>query len=70
MRNKDSWDIFNTLKTPLFLLAVFLGIGIWRGVAAHIFYLHNFGYIGLAVANVSCAKPAPMSAPPAPSVQT
>ena len=51
IRNKDSWDIsFDTLKTPLFLLAVFFGIGIWRGVAAHIFYLCNFGYTGLVVA--------------------
>ena len=51
MKNKDSWDIsFNTLKMPLTLLAIFLGIGIWRGIAAHIFYLYNFGYIGLAVA--------------------
>ena len=51
MKNKDSWDIsFNTLKMPLILLAIFLGIGIWRAIAAHIFYLYNFGYIGLAIA--------------------
>jgi polyferredoxin len=48
---KDGWDIsLNTLKMPLILLAIFLGIGIWRGIAAHIFYLYNFGYIGLAIA--------------------
>ena len=39
MKNKDGWDIsFDTLKMPLILLAIFLGIGIWRGIAAHIFY--------------------------------
>ena len=51
MKNENGWDIsFKTLKGPLILLAIFVGIGIWRGITAHILYLFNFGYIGLAVA--------------------
>jgi ferredoxin-type protein NapH len=51
MKNENEWDIsFKTLKGPLILLAIFLGIGIWRGITAHILYLFNFGYIGLAIA--------------------
>ena len=51
MKDENRWDIsWKTLKDPLIVLAVFLGIGIWRGLAAHILYLANFGYIGVAIA--------------------
>jgi ferredoxin-type protein NapH len=52
MKNENGWDIsFKTLKMPLIFLLIFLGIGIWRSVAVgHIFYLLNFGYIGISIA--------------------
>lgn len=38
------------LKTSLILLAVFIGLGLWRWKATgHVFYILNFGYIGLSI---------------------
>ncbi len=52
MKNKDGWNIsFETLRIPVLLLCIFLGIGLWRFLATgKIFFLFNFGYIGTAIA--------------------
>ncbi len=52
MKDKDSWNIsFKTVRTPLIMLLIFVGIGIWRySATGKSFYLFNFGYIGLALA--------------------
>ena len=50
--SKDEWSISReTLQTPVIMLLIFLGIGIWRTLATgKIFFLFNFGYIGAAIA--------------------
>jgi polyferredoxin len=48
----DRWHIsLKTLRGPVTLVLIFLGIGIWRFVATgKIFFVYNFGYIGSAMA--------------------
>jgi hypothetical protein len=52
MKGKEGWNIsLTTVRTPLLLLAIFVGVGIWRTLATDkIFFLFNFGYIGTALA--------------------
>jgi polyferredoxin len=47
----NKWNIsFQTLKSPLIFLTIFIGIGIWRYLATgKIFFLFNFGFIGSAI---------------------
>lgn len=50
--SKDRWSISReTLRTPVIMLLIFFGIGIWRTLATgKIFFLFSFGYIGAAIA--------------------
>ena len=50
--SKDRWSIsFKTVRTPVIMLLIFVGIGIWRTLATgKIFFLFNFSYIGTAFA--------------------
>lgn len=52
MKGKEGWNIsLKTMRTPLILILIFLGVGIWRTLATDkIFFLFNFGYIGTALA--------------------
>jgi len=52
MKDKNGWNIsVKTVRTPVIMLLVFAGIGIWRTLATgKIFFLFYFGYIGMAFA--------------------
>ena len=52
LKSKEDWNIsLKALQIPLILIVIFLGVGIWRTLATgKIFYLFNFGYIGMALA--------------------